>query len=168
MWHYLLMVPKYLLELAPFQTSIPSPQHTNTREMQAFIFRSILPIFGCYKHFTKEWKFKNGVITRWICIYLVKDVELHCSVKWDVEQNCAVLNHSVVSDSLWPHELWPIRLLCPWGFSRQEYWIFPTQGLNPGLLHCRQILYHLSHQGSKIIYHLKPLKNMHMAGFIHL
>ena len=26
--------------------------------------------------------------------------------------------------------------------------IFPTQGLNPGLPHCRQILYHLSHQGS--------------------
>ena len=23
--------------------------------------------------------------------------------------------------------------------------IFPTQGLNPGLLHCRQFLYHLSH-----------------------
>ena len=39
-------------------------------------------------------------------------------------------------------------------FSRQEYWIglpFPppgdslTQELNPDLLHCRQILYHLSH-----------------------
>ena len=26
--------------------------------------------------------------------------------------------------------------------------IFPTQGWNSGLLHCRQILYHLSHQGS--------------------
>ena len=26
--------------------------------------------------------------------------------------------------------------------------IFPTQGLNPGLLLCRQILYHLSHRGS--------------------
>ena len=25
--------------------------------------------------------------------------------------------------------------------------IFLTQGLNMGLLHCRQILYHLSHQG---------------------
>ena len=25
---------------------------------------------------------------------------------------------------------------------------FSTQGLNLGLLHCRQILYHLSHQGS--------------------
>ena len=42
-------------------------------------------------------------------------------------------------------------------FSKQEYcmgWhsllqgIFPTQELNLGLLHCRQILYHLSHQGS--------------------
>ena len=40
------------------------------------------------------------------------------------------------------------------GFSRQEYWsgllfpspgIIPTQGSNPGLLHCRQMLYHLSH-----------------------
>ena len=28
--------------------------------------------------------------------------------------------------------------------------IFPTEGLNLGLLHCRQILYHLSHQGSLI------------------
>ena len=40
-------------------------------------------------------------------------------------------------------------------FSRQEYWsglpfpsIFLTQGLNPGLTHCRQTLYHLSHKGS--------------------
>ena len=41
------------------------------------------------------------------------------------------------------------------GFSRQEYWslsllqgIFLIQGSNPGLLHCRWILCHLSHQGS--------------------
>ena len=26
--------------------------------------------------------------------------------------------------------------------------IFPTQGLNSGLPHCKQILYHLSHKGS--------------------
>ena len=26
--------------------------------------------------------------------------------------------------------------------------IFPTQGSNPGLSHCRWILYYLSHQGS--------------------
>ena len=46
----------------------------------------------------------------------------------------------------------------PIGFSRQEYWsglpfpslqgIFPTQGSNPGLPHCRQTLYRLSFQGS--------------------
>ena len=29
--------------------------------------------------------------------------------------------------------------------------IFPTQGSNPGLLHCRQIFYCLSHQGSPYI-----------------
>ena len=28
--------------------------------------------------------------------------------------------------------------------------IFPTQGLNTGLLHCRQILYRLSHQANTI------------------
>ena len=27
-------------------------------------------------------------------------------------------------------------------------WIFPTQGLNLGFLHCRQILYQLSHKGN--------------------
>ena len=41
------------------------------------------------------------------------------------------------------------------GFSRQEYWSglpcplpgdLPDPGIKPGLLHCRQILYHLSHQ----------------------
>ena len=30
--------------------------------------------------------------------------------------------------------------------------IFPTQGSNSGLLHCRQILYQVSHQGDPIIY----------------
>ena len=29
--------------------------------------------------------------------------------------------------------------------------IFPTQRLNPHLLHCRQILYHLSYQGSLLL-----------------
>ena len=45
----------------------------------------------------------------------------------------------------------------PMGFSGQEYWsglpfpspgIFPTQGSNPGVPHCRQTLYRLSYQGS--------------------
>ena len=35
--------------------------------------------------------------------------------------------------------------------------IFPTQGLNPGLSHCRWILYHLSHQGSPRILEVDSL-----------
>ena len=59
--------------------------------------------------------------------------------------------------TLWPHGLQPARLLCPWGSPGKStgvgchallQGIFPTQGLNPGLPHCRWILYHLSHQGS--------------------
>ena len=34
----------------------------------------------------------------------------------------AVLSRSVMSDSLCPRGLYPARLFCPWGFSRQEYW----------------------------------------------
>ena len=65
-----------------------------------------------------------------------------------------VLSLSVVSDSLRFHGPQSTRFLCPWGFCRQEgchallQGIFPTQGSNPGLPHCRRILYHLTHQGS--------------------
>ena len=57
---------------------------------------------------------------------------------------CAVLSHSVVSDSLRPHGLQPCRLLCPWdslgkntgvGCHDLLQKIFPTQGSNPGLLY---------------------------------
>ena len=66
-------------------------------------------------------------------------------------------SHSAMSDSFRPHGLGPTRLLCPCdsagkitGVGSHSFLqgIFPTQGLNPGLLHCGQILYHLSHQGS--------------------
>ena len=55
-----------------------------------------------------------------------------------------------------PHGLWPLRLICPQnspgrntgvGFSSLLQGIFLTRGSNLGLLLCRQILYHLSHQG---------------------
>ena len=67
------------------------------------------------------------------------------------------VSHSAVSDSLRPRGLQPARLFCPWdapgknnevGCHSLLQGIFLTQGLNPGLPHCRQILYDLSHQGS--------------------
>ena len=58
----------------------------------------------------------------------------------------------VVSNSLWPHGLYS-----PWNSPSQNtgvgghsllQGIFPTQGWNTGLPHCRWILYQVSHQGS--------------------
>ena len=59
---------------------------------------------------------------------------------------------SVMSDSLWPHGLYS-----PWSSPGQNTGVgsfsllqgsFPTQGLNPSHLHCRWILYQLSHKES--------------------
>ena len=61
--------------------------------------------------------------------------------------------HSVMSNSLWSHGLYS-----PWNFLGQNtrvsslsllHGIFPTQESNPGLLHCKQILYQLSYVGAK-------------------
>ena len=69
------------------------------------------------------------------------------------------------------HGLEPARLLCPWDFPGKNtgvrsvsllQGIFPTQGSNLGLLHCRWILYLLSYRGSPVlwlvIYSLKKAK----------
>ena len=61
-------------------------------------------------------------------------------------------SHLVVSDSLQSNELYSL-----WNFPGQNtgvgshsllQGIFPTQESNPGIWHCRWILYHLSQQGS--------------------
>ena len=62
-------------------------------------------------------------------------------------------------NSLQPHGLQPTRLLRPWDFPGKSIGvgchfllqrIFLTQGLNPGLLQCRQTLYSLSHMSNYI------------------
>ena len=72
----------------------------------------------------------------------------------------AELSRSVMSDSLPPHELYSLLGSSVHGDSPGKntemgchallQGIFPTQGLNPGLPQCRQILYHLSHQGNQL------------------
>ena len=62
-----------------------------------------------------------------------------------------------MADSLRPHGLQLTRFLCLWDSPGKNtgvgchvllQGIFPIQGSNSSLLHYRQILYHLSHQGS--------------------
>ena len=60
-------------------------------------------------------------------------------------------SRAVMPDSLWPHGLYSHRILhdriLEWVDSSLFQGIFPTQGSNPGPLHCRQSLYQLGHQG---------------------
>ena len=67
---------------------------------------------------------------------------------------------SVMSDSLQPHGLYS-----PWNSPGQNtgvgclsllQGIFPTQGLNPGLLNCRRILHQLSYQSIKELVNNPP------------
>ena len=49
-----------------------------------------------------------------------------------------VLGRSVLSDSVPARALWPARLFCPWGFSREERWSGlprppPGDLLDPGI-----------------------------------
>ena len=60
---------------------------------------------------------------------------------------------SVLYDSAAPctntvHGILQARILEWAAFPFTRGWIFPTQGSNPGLLHCKRILYQLSHKGS--------------------
>ena len=87
------------------------------------------------------WNTESKTVLSWLLtIKVIKNMK-----KWSE-------SHSVVSDSLWPHGLYS-----PWNSPGQNtgmgslsllQGIFPTQGSSPGLPHCRQILYQLSHKGS--------------------
>ena len=54
----------------------------------------------------------------------------------DQKQSFLLFSHKVLSDSLQPYGLEPSKCLCPWQFSRQEYWSglsFPSPGDLPDL-----------------------------------
>ena len=73
-------------------------------------------------------------------------------LSWFLTRSSESESHSVVSNSLGPH-----RLYSPWNSPGQNtgvgsrsllQGIVPTKRSNPGLPHCGQILYQLSHKGS--------------------
>ena len=107
------------------------------------------------KEINWEWERPSLTITETWCHYTA-ECDLLCCV-------LCVLSCSVVA-SLRPRG--PTRLLCPWGFPSKNtrvdshsllHGIFPTQGSNPGLLHCRWDFHSLSHQGS-LVYSVSSVK----------
>ena len=112
--------------------------------------RQITSAFNFLRHSEYHicsWRLFSGIVT------FIKNKIKHLSKKVTV-CFCSFWSEicSVVSNSLWPHELYS-----PWHSPGQNtevgslsllQGIFPTQGSNPGLLHCRWVLYQLSHKGS--------------------
>ena len=94
------------------------------------------------QHPLDPWKSKRVPEKHLLLLYWL------CQSLWLCESESC----SVISDSLWPR-----RLYCLWNSPGQNtgvgslsllQGIFPNQGSNPGLWHCRRILYQLNHQGS--------------------
>ena len=87
---------------------------------------------------------------------LIASLNLYSEVYWYSESEN--VSHSAISDFCNPMDcMQPTRLLCPWnspskntgmGYHFLLQGIFLFQGSNLSLLHFRQILQHLSHQGS--------------------
>ena len=84
---------------------------------------------------------------------------IHATAHNKIQIQSKSVSSSVMSNSLLPHGLYPPGFLCPWDSPGKDtgmgchsllQGIFLTQVLNLGPLHCRQIIYHLSYQGSPI------------------
>ena len=85
-----------------------------------------------------RWTGKPGVLQSMVSQRLRHDWATE--LNWTDWKKSESENHSVMSDSLWPH-----GLQSPWNSPGQNtgvdslfllQGIFPTQGSNPGLLHC--------------------------------
>ena len=133
-----------------------------------FLWPALTPLFPTP---TAHWKAGHTVLSQpHTCFFISLLLHLwtYCSY---------VFSHSIMSDSLQP--FWTVSHQAPvsMGFFRQECWkkkknvgvgwhfllqgIFPTHGSNLcllRLLHCRQILYPLSHWGSPWTFYSGAMK----------
>ena len=95
------------------------------------------------KYFYPFWiifQNKSSVCIKFQVYYTCLKLFIDTWLKVKVAQSCLTLCN--------PGRILQARILKWVGSLSLLQGIFPTQGLNPDLLHCRQILYHLSHQGS--------------------
>ena len=129
------------------------PEHQKKRN-------DILSFFSCSQknqenvHFLKSKVRSYKILFLRECIHFFHPLSIYTSVQEVFAEACLCVyeSHSVVSDSLCPHVLYS-----PWNSPGQNTGvdslsllqrIFLSQRLNPGLLHCGQIIYQLNHKGS--------------------
>ena len=105
-----------------------------------------------------SWQIEGGKVeTVTDFVFLSSRITVDDDCSHEIQGHCFLegkyknVNCSVVNDFLLFHRLSPTRLLCPWnspgnntrvGCHSLLQGIFLTHGANPGLLHCRQILYY--------------------------
>ena len=115
---------------------------------------------------TNTWRINNTLLnTQQVTEEIKREMKKSSRNKWQWKHDNSKpmkvkVNHSVVSNSLRPYGLSPPAFSVHGipgkntgvgsYFLLQE--ILPTQGSNPGLPHCRQTLYWLSHQGNHKTY----------------
>ena len=147
--------------LAPWKKSYDQPrQHIKNRDItlltKVYIVKAmVFPVVmcGCESWTIKKAKhWRTDIFELWCWRRLLR-------VPWTARiSNQSILkkseseNRSVTSNSFWPHGLYS-PLNSPGqntgvGSLSLLQGFFQTQGLNPGLQHCRWILYQLSHKGS--------------------
>ena len=94
---------------------------------------ALLEISGIFWHIAAWLQSSLGIFSVFTWLSSYKDTS-HVGRTACVLHMCVcALSHSVMSDSLWPRGLQPTRLLCPWGFSRQEYWSEKKKKKNAGV-----------------------------------
>jgi len=108
------------------------------------------------------WHFEHSLALLFFGIGMKTDLFQFCGYCWVFQICCHIVSEScsIMSNCLQPHGLWS-----PWNSLGQNTGvgslsflpgIFPTQRSNPGLPHCRQILYQLSHKGSPLLAYWVP------------
>ena len=142
------------------------PARHQTKELWEFHVASVYNVWGCHNRYFNKYLLLEGIIecTLVVEIMVVNNTELtleksgvkgertnppHSRKPVCVAQSCPTLcdpmdcsppGSSVNGDSSGQNG----RVGC----HPLLQGIFRTQGSNPGLPHCRRILYHVSHQGS--------------------
>ena len=158
LWHILIR-PEYLdFSLSLIHTHTYTHTHTHTLSLLLSgtpkYCRLMLNIsFPCYRishSFMELWfiLLANGIKIK------IQAVGGLIVLEWVSDSG------SVISDFASPGTIYPAKLLCPWNSPGKTtgggchfllQGIFPTQESNTSLLHWKQILYQLSHQGSLAI-----------------